>query len=69
MAAAKKRPKRKPSGLTQHNSSLQALIAEVISLRERVAKAELIALNRKTQKAMSTEAAAARRPKISSRTN
>ncbi|WP_407185037.1 hypothetical protein [Bradyrhizobium centrosematis] len=63
MAVAKKRSRVKPGDPKQHNGSLQALIAEVISLREMVAKAELQALNRKMQKAISAE----QRPRVGRR--
>ncbi|MBA7484249.1 hypothetical protein ES707_19773 [subsurface metagenome] len=63
MAVAKKRSRAKAGDPRQHNGSLQALIAEVISLREMVAKAERKALNRQMQKDISAEAATARRPK------
>lgn len=63
MTVAKKRSRVKPGDPRQHNGSLQALIAEVISLREMVAKAELNALNCKMQKGISADAATARRPK------
>lgn len=66
MAAAKKGSRAKASDPRQHGDSLQALIAEVISLREMVAKAELKALNRQMQKEISAEAATARRRRIDS---
>lgn len=66
MAVAKKRSRAKASAPRQHNGSLQALIAEVISLREMVAEAELKALNRQMTKEISAEAKTARRPKIDS---
>lgn len=66
MAVAKKRSRAKAGAPKHHNGSLQALIAEVISLREMVARAELKALNRQMTKEISAEAKTIRRPKIDS---
>jgi hypothetical protein len=63
MAAPKKQPKTKPGDL---NGSLQVLLAEVISLRERVARAEQLALRRKSREGLSAEAGPTRRPKVGS---